>query len=178
MKVIAINGSPRKKWNTATLLGVLAALITVTAAARSPAGSVYGIVAAASKIHVEVFKEGLLKGFGHDHLIAAKSFSGTVHFNPDRVEESALALEIEARSLTVLDPGEAEKDRREVQATMAGAKVLAVESFPRIAFRSTGVQLIKKTGAEWEVAVAGKLKLHGVEQKMKGSTLHFPFLMK
>lgn len=146
------------------VIGVMAMLIAATAAAQPPAGSVYGIVAAGSKIHVEVFKEGLFKAFGHNHLIAAKSFSGTVRFNADKVEESALALDIEARSLAVLDPGEAEKDRREVQAAMVSAQVLGVESFPRITFRSTGVNLIKKTGTEWEVKVAGKLNLHGVEK--------------
>jgi len=146
------------------IIGVLAALITVTAAAQSPSGALYGVVAAASTIHVGVFREGLLKAFGHDHLIAAKNFSGTVHFNADKVDESALILNIEARSLTVLDPGEAEKDRRDVQATMVGAKVLGVESFPRISFRSTGVRQIKKAGAEWEVMLAGKLNLHGVEK--------------
>jgi polyisoprenoid-binding protein YceI len=146
------------------IIGVLAALITVTAAAQSPSGAVYGIVASESTIHVGVFREGLLKAFGHDHLIAAKSFTGIVHFNADKVEESSLALDIEANSLTVLDPGEAEKDRRDVQATMVGTKVLDVESCPRITFRSTGEHLIKKAGAEWEVTLAGKLNLHGVEK--------------
>ena len=145
-------------------IGVLAALITLTAAAQPPSGAVYGIVAAGSKIHVAVFKEGLLKAFGHDHLIAAKSFSGAVHFNADKVEETSLALDIEAKSLTVLDPGEAEKDRREVRATMLGAQVLGVESFPRITFRSTAVHQVKKAGAEWEATLAGKLNLHGVEK--------------
>jgi polyisoprenoid-binding protein YceI len=148
------------------IIGVLAALISVTAAAQSPSGAVYGIVAAGSTIHVGVFSEGLFKAFGHDHLIAAKSFSGTVHFNADKVEESSLVLNIEANSLTVLDPGEAEKDRRDVQATMAGAQVLGVESFPRITFRSTGVHQIKKAGAEWVVTLAGKLNLHGVEKQI------------
>jgi polyisoprenoid-binding protein YceI len=146
------------------IIGVLAALITVTAAAQAPSDALYDIVAAGSKIQVGVFREGLLKAFGHDHLIAAKSFSGAVHFNADKVEQSSLALEIEAKSLTVLDPGETEKDRLNVRATMLSAQVLGVESFPRITFRSTGVHLIKKAGAEWEVTLEGKLNLHGVEK--------------
>jgi polyisoprenoid-binding protein YceI len=140
------------------------AFITVTAAAQAPSGAMYGIVAAGSTIQVSVFREGLLKVFGHDHLIAAKSFSGTVNFHADKVEESSISLNIEAKSLTVLDSVEAEKDRRDVQATMAGAQVLDVESFPRITFRSTGVHLIKKAGSDWEVTLDGKLNLHGVEK--------------
>ena len=146
------------------LIGVLAMLIAVTVAAQSPSGALYGIVPSGSKIQVEVFREGLLKTFGHDHLIEAKIFSGTVHFNADKVEESSLSLNIEAKSLTAIDPGEAEKDRRDVQATMVGAQVLDVESFPRITFRSTGVHLIKKAGTDWEVTLTGKLNLHGVEK--------------
>jgi polyisoprenoid-binding protein YceI len=146
------------------IIVVLAALITVTAAAQSPSGALYGIVAAGSTIKVGVFREGVLKAFGHDHLIAAKSFTGAVHFNADKVEESSLTLNIEAKSLTVLASGEAEKDRRDVQATMVGAQVLGVESFPRITFRSTGVHQIKKAGADWEITLAGKLNLHGVEK--------------
>ena len=146
------------------IFGVLVAFITVTASAQAPSGAMYGIAVAGSTLQVSVFREGLLKVFGHDHLIAAKSFSGTVNFHADKVEESSISLNIEAKSLTVLDSVEAEKDRRDVQATMAGAQVLDVESFPRITFRSTGVHLIKKAGSDWEVTLDGKLNLHGVEK--------------
>lgn len=145
-------------------IGVLAALITLTAAAQPPAGATYGIVAAASRIEVGVFREGVLKLFGHDHLIAARSFSGAVQLDAAKMERSSVTLSIEANSLTVLDTGLPEKDRREVQATMLGGRVLAVESFPLITFRSTGVSQARKAGAEWEVTLTGKLNLHGVER--------------
>jgi polyisoprenoid-binding protein YceI len=142
----------------------MTALITATAAAQPPSSALYGIVAAGSTIKVGVFREGALKAFGHDHQIAAKSFSGAVRFNADKMEESSLTLNIEAKSLTVLPSDEAEKDRRDVQATMVGAKVLGVESFPWITFQSTGVRQIKKAGADWEITLTGRLKLHGVEK--------------
>ena len=146
------------------LIGALCALITITAAAQSPSSATYGIVAAKSTIQVVVYKEGLLKAFGHEHQIAAKSFSGTVHFNADKVEESSLTMDVEAKSLAVIDLGESEKDRRDVQATMKGAQVLGVESFPWIKFRSTGVRRISIDGTELVVTLAGKLNLHGVER--------------
>lgn len=145
------------------LIGILGVLVTTTVAARASSGATYSVDSSKSAIRVDVFKEGLLKAFGHEHQIAAKSFSGTVHFDADRLEESALSLEVEARSLTVIDPGESEQDRRDVQATME-AQVLGVNSFPLIRFRSTGVRLLRNDGAGWLVTLAGRLNLHGVEK--------------
>ncbi len=69
-----------------------------------------------------------------------------------------------AKSLTVVDPGESEKDRRDVQTTMEGEKVLDVAKFPEIIFSSSSVSAAKKTPAGWELTLSGKLKLHGVEK--------------
>jgi len=146
------------------IIGVLAVFISIVATAQTQPSSEYGIDTAESTIQVGVFREGLFKAFGHDHLIAVKNFSGSVHFNANRMEESSLILNVEAKSLTVLDPGEAEKDRRDVQATMLGTKVLGVETFPLIRFRSTGVHQIKKVGEDWEITLLGDLNLHGVEK--------------
>jgi len=44
----------------------------------------------------------------------------------------------------VIDPGESEKDRKEVQATMEGEKVLDVAKFPEITFTSTAVSTQRK----------------------------------
>lgn len=147
-------------------IGVLAGFFAITVATESLSAATYEVVAADSRIEVSVFRGGLLKSFGHDHLIAAKDFTGAARFNPDRLEESSLTLTVEAGSLTVLDTGLSEQDRREVQATMLSDQVLGVESFPRIVFRSTGVSGIREHGSGWEVTLAGKLALHGVERQI------------
>lgn len=86
---------------------------------------------------MSVYKEGLLKAFGHDHLIIGKGISGLVQFDAQKVDNSLVSLKVEAKSLTPIDPGESERDRREVQATMTGEKVLDAQRLREIIFSSS-----------------------------------------
>ncbi len=101
---------------------------------------------------------------GHDHLVAAKQVSGEAKFDAQKLDQSSVRLKIPTKSITVIDPGESEKDRKEVQATMEGEKVLDVAKFPEITFTSTAVSHSKKIPDGWELTLAGKLNLHGVEK--------------
>lgn len=47
---------------------------------------------------------------------------------------------------------------------MEGEKVRNVAKFPEIVFSSTKVSSAKKVPDGWELTMAGKLKLHGVEK--------------
>jgi polyisoprenoid-binding protein YceI len=115
-------------------------------------------------VEINVYKEGVFKAFGHDHVIAAKDIAGEVQFEKEKIEGSSVRLRIPTKSMTVVDPGESEKDRHEVQTTMEGEKVLDVAKFPEIVFNSTQVSGAKKSPGGWELTLAGKLKLHGVEK--------------
>jgi polyisoprenoid-binding protein YceI len=129
----------------------------------------YSVAAGHSKLEIHVYKEGMFKAFGHDHLIVAKEISGEAQFDAQKIKDSTVRLEIATQLLTVVDPGESEKDRRDVQATMAGEKVLDVAKFPEITFISSGISGAKKNGDGWDLTLTGKLKLHGVEK-----TVSFP----
>ena len=146
--------------------GILVVLIGWAGTIQSPPAVDYGIDAAASRIELSVYKEGILRIFGHDHLIAAKDFAGSVHFVASRVSDSSVNLNIEAGSLTVLDPDTSEKDRRDVQTTMEGAQVLDVARHAKITFRSTGVSQVKRPAGDWELTLAGTLNLHGVQKSI------------
>jgi polyisoprenoid-binding protein YceI len=124
----------------------------------------YSIDSAQSKLEIHVYKEGMFKAFGHDHLIGAKEISGRVQFDTQRIENSEVRLKISTKSLTVVDPGESEKDRRDVQNTMEGDKVLDVARFPEIAFTSSAISAARKSADGWELTLSGKLTLHGVEK--------------
>jgi polyisoprenoid-binding protein YceI len=126
----------------------------------------YTIDNAKSKLQIDVSKEGAFKMFGHDHLIVAKEISGEVQFDPQKLQDSAVHLKVSAKSLTAVDPGESDKDRADVQATMLGEKVLNVAKFPEIVFTSTRVSAVKKNADGWELTLAGTLNLHGVERPM------------
>lgn len=52
----------------------------------------YSINSADSKVEIHVYKEGVFKAFGHDHVIAAKDISGDVQFEKEKIEESSVQL--------------------------------------------------------------------------------------
>src|ERR1700720_4486334 len=142
-----------------------AALISLLASLSAGAqGTSYAIDTQQSKMDIHVGKEGAFKAFGHDHLIAAKQLSGEVQFDPEKLDKSSVRLHVPTKYITVIDPGESEKDRKEVEATMESDKVLDVAKFPEITFTSTSISAAKKTSDGWELTLSGKLNLHGVEK--------------
>ena len=146
------------------LANAAAALLLIAAATSAQKKTNYSVDPARSKVDIHVYKEGVFKAFGHDHEIAAKELAGQVQFDLAKIDQSTVSLKIPTKSITVIDPGESEKDRHEVQATMEGEKVLDVAKFPEITFTSTSVTSAKKTPDGWELTLAGKLNLHGVEK--------------
>lgn len=154
------------RWRTAA---GAAGLLLVALGGAAQEKTAYSIASAQSKLEIHVYKEGMFKAFGHDHLIAATEISGEAQLDAQKIEDSTVRLQIATKSLTVVDPGESEKDRRDVQATMEGEKVLDVAKFPEITFTSSGISGAKKNAEGWELTISGKLKLHGVEK-----TVSFP----
>lgn len=152
------------KLRFACTLVFLLPLVSVTRAQQT---TEYSIDPRMSKLEINAYREGLLKAFGRDHLIEAKEVSGSVEFDAQKIENSSVRLTVEAKSLTVIDPGESEKDRREVQSTMTGEKVLDASKFPEIVFSSTSVSDVRQTADGWELTLNGKLDLHGVEKPVR-----------
>jgi polyisoprenoid-binding protein YceI len=134
------------------------------AAAHAGTRAEYAISSEKSELQISVYKEGLFKAFGHDHLISASMLSGRVLFDEENLQDSTVDLTVETASLRVIDPGESASDRQQVQSTMAGKSVLDVERFPTIRFTSTGVVREKKPKTSWEMTLEGNLILHGVEK--------------
>jgi polyisoprenoid-binding protein YceI len=117
-----------------------------------------------SKLEIRVYREGFLKAFGHDHSISAAEFSGQIHLAEPDIGKSSVSFLVETRSLRVLDPGESEKDRQEVQTTMLGEKVLDAAKYPRIQFASAAVRSKLEKDGQIELQIEGTLSLHGVEK--------------
>lgn len=148
-----------------TVLAVPVALFGLLAFHAAPAAETsYTFGAPRSSVEITVYKEGLFSAFGHNHLIAAKDFSGAVRFDPGKIESSSVTLRVVAKSLTAIDPGESASDRQQVQATMLGEQVLDAPRYPEISFHSTRVTQAQRHGSGWRVTVAGMLQLHGAER--------------
>jgi polyisoprenoid-binding protein YceI len=147
-------------------LTVLAAGFCLVGDLRPENRPSYAVNPEQSRLEIHVYREGFLKAFGHDHLISAKHPSRQVQLAQPNLAESSVSIIVETGSLAVLDPGESEKDRKEVQATMLGEKVLDAAQYPQIRFTSSRVRSLAQKEGAMEVEVEGTLRLHGVEKSL------------
>jgi len=125
-------------------------------------GDSYRLVASESSVIVHVGTSGLLSFAGHDHEVSAPAMTGAVEIDPANPSRSAVTAEFRAASLKVTGRGEPPSDIPEVQRTMLGERVLDVERFPVITFRSTSVSASSRGSGSADITVRGDLTLHGV----------------
>jgi len=141
----------------------LSAVFAIPVGAAPSIRTTYSIDPQLSKIEILVAKDGFLKAFGHDHVVSAAKYSGEIQFDSENLEGSSVEFVVETASLKVIDPGEPEKDRNEVQTTMLGEQVLDATKYPRIKFSSTGA---KAGSSASQLAVEGTLALHGMTKPL------------
>src|ERR1022692_2340127 len=110
---------------------------------NSAAGLVpsYVVDAGKSRFRVKATASGVLSAFGHNPVIAIRTFTGEAWFRPQAPEQSSLHLEIDATSLAV-DGNVNEKDRQEMDRTMK-EEVLETGRYPEIRFEGAGTQASK-----------------------------------
>jgi len=123
----------------------------------------YRLVPEESTFTVQAFAEGLFSAFGHDPVIAVRSFGGSAEFTQETFERASLHLTIDASSLRVANQVK-EKDRLEIENTMQ-REVLEVQSYPEIKFDSSNVTLSRLGQGRYRARLIGDLNLHGVTQK-------------
>jgi polyisoprenoid-binding protein YceI len=143
-KMVAIAGS------TVLLCSIFA--FSLLPGRTAEASSERAIDTERSSLTVRVYKGGVFSSFGHDHEIRAQIKDGAFD-----EEKGTVWFVVEARSLKVQDAEASEKDRRDIQDTMLGPKVLDSEKFHEIRFRSTEVN--RHGNDKW--TVRGDLTLHG-----------------
>ena len=107
-----------------------------------------------SRLEVKTGKAGLFGFAGHNHLVRARAFSGTVVYYPHAPASSHLAIVVVTDSLEVLTP----KDTAEIRKVTADmrAKVLHTEKYPEI-------RLVSKTVTSTATGfhIVGELTLVG-----------------
>ena len=106
-----------------------------------------------STLTIHVGKTGAFSGLGHGHEVRAPIHSGTA----DTGSHPAVEIHVDARALRVIDKGESEKDRAEVQKTMLGPEVLDSEHHQEIIFKSTGAE----SAGQGRWTLRGNLTLRG-----------------
>src|ERR1700693_160625 len=106
-----------------------------------------------STLTIHVGKTGAFSGLGHEHEVRAPIQNGTAETG----SHPAVEIHVDARALRVIDKGESEKDRAEVQKTMLGPEVLDSERHHEIVFKSIGAESVGQ--GRW--ILRGDLTLRG-----------------
>ena len=123
------------------------------ASALGASAQQHSIDAQKSTLTIHVGKTGIFSGLGHEHEVTAPIRGGTA----DIGAQAAVEIHVDARALRVIDKGESEKDRAEVQKTMLGPEVLDSQMHPEIVYKSTGAEAAGQ--GRW--TVRGNLTLRG-----------------
>ena len=122
-----------------------------------------------SWLRVLVYRGGLLRGFGHNHVVSHNELTGTVTVPQDPLQ-STLMLEFRIADLVVDEPElralEGDDFRRQIspkdiagtRANMLGKKLLQAEQFPSIEVRSG-----KITGSMPDIEVEATVFVRGAE---------------
>ena len=131
--------------------------VAITLAAVPTSAQRAEIDSTKSVITVHVFKSGLFSGFAHDHVIQAPIASGGID-----AQEKSVTLTFNVADMKVLDPGTSDSERKDIDETMKGPKVLDGAQFPAISFTSNSVKALGNNRNE----VAGTLKIHGVSRQI------------
>ncbi|MDZ7644216.1 MAG: hypothetical protein U5K76_08420 [Woeseiaceae bacterium] len=120
---------------------VLLALVFAPPVPAQPAPGLYTVDSAASHVHVRVYRAGLLRGLGHNHIVAHRNITGCLRVAPT-LPDSVMALEFPLAGLVVDDralreaAGEAfpvpvpPEDIAATRRNMLGADLLAAAAHP------------------------------------------------
>ena len=153
-------------------VALLSALIIGLGASPGLSAS-FKVDPAQSSLVVQLFKDGVAARLGHDHVVHAREFSGTVAYDPRNPAASSIRVAVEVGSLIADDPGTRRKfglagepsasDRAEIDTAMKADGQLAAARFPSMTFTSTAIA----TQPDGRVLVTGRLTIRGVTNELK-----------
>jgi polyisoprenoid-binding protein YceI len=142
-------------------------------AAEPVEGRVYRVDAPASEVLWRISKAGVMARFGHNHVISAEQFDGTVVVDPDDATRSRFDLEIPVAALVIDAPelrarfGEefasvpSEADKEGTRNNMLGDGVLKAALFPIVRVRGG------------ELAGVGDAQTLAIEIEILGGSFEF-----
>jgi polyisoprenoid-binding protein YceI len=112
-----------------------------------------------SRFTVQAFATGLLSSLGHSPTFEVGQFSGDIQFGGGEVKDLALALTIQASSLSLVDRVSA-SDRLEIETRMQ-RDVLESSSYPEITYRASVLSETRLGPGHFQLQIVGPLSLHG-----------------
>src|SRR5512138_227232 len=142
--------------------------VVAPAAVDTRGAHVYTVDAAASHVHILVYRGGALARLGHNHVATSRDVHGRVWVHPT-FERSGFELMLPVESLIVDDPRDraahgtdfppviSQKDIEGTKLNMLRAEVLDAEQFPTILLRAARV-----SGSVESPVVTARITLKGV----------------
>ncbi|MCO4746209.1 MAG: YceI family protein [Proteobacteria bacterium] len=146
---------------------MLLALALALAPAAQAAPTTYTVKPADGRLYVVVKYVRGTAIRGHDHVVGASKYTGTITWDPEDLSACNVAYALKVEDLAV-DPGDArtwehlhgetpEKDKPKIKANFMGKYQLQADQFPEISFQS---QSCTQNGDR--VDVTGAMTMHGV----------------
>lgn len=159
----------RVKILLATLGGVLSVGIlvmpgsVVNARLPSQASSTqrFRLDSSQSKFIAHALPGGLLWLKGHEHLVAAREFSGEVQITPGKINAASLQLTVKTDSMVETSDAFTEPQKQIINKELREI-VLEPGKYPEIVFKSTAVTGKSPGDGQYDLKIRGDLTLHGV----------------
>lgn len=118
-----------------------------------------------SKFIAHALRGGLLWFKGHEHLIAAREFSGEAQITPDKITPASLQLTVRTDSMVETSDAFSETQKQIINRELREI-VLEPEKYPEIVFKSTEVTGKALGNGKYDLKIRGDLTLHDVTRRI------------
>src|SRR6266545_7153441 len=125
----------------------------------------YRLDASQRKFIAHALRGGLLWFKGHEHLVAARDFTGEAEITPDSIMSASLRLNVKTESMGETSAVFTEQQKQIINKELREI-VLEPAKYPEIVFRSTEVTGKLPGTGQYELKIGGDLTLHGVTRRI------------
>ena len=132
---------------------------------QSPVTQRFRLKSSESKFIAHALRGGLLWFKGHDHLVAAREFSGEAQITPDKITPASLELTVRTDSMVETSDAFTEAQKQIINRELREI-VLEPEKYPEIIFRSTEVSGKIISANQYDLKISGNLTLHGITRRI------------
>lgn len=118
-----------------------------------------------SKFIAHAQRGGLLWFKGHDHLVAAREFTGEAQLNSQSLAASSLQLAVKTESMVETSDAFTEQQKEIINGELRDI-VLEPAKYPEIVFKSRSVTGKAAGANQYDLKIKGDLTLHGVTRQI------------
>ncbi|MGH9930755.1 MAG: YceI family protein [Pyrinomonadaceae bacterium] len=150
-------------------LGALGSSITSHGSPRSysqaNAAMRFRLDSSQSKFIAHALRGGLLWFKGHEHLVAAREFSGEAQLNSASLAASSLQLTVKTDSMEETSDAFTAQQKQIINGELREI-VLEPAKYPEIVFKSRSVSGKSLGASQYDLRIVGDLTLHGVTRSI------------